>query len=185
MMPGTFTIRDQSYDVAPWLLRIAAKSIDAGLCYGVLIFIGPILSLMLPEIAVFAVMVLLLGVSLWWWFTSDAILQGASVGKRLIGLRLVHQRHGSAPSSLQAALRQLKYSTFLSLWGLMAHSYDERHGRSQDDGFVTVQVKKPGLPAAPPPLPPSRRPMNLEALGAFLSDRYADKKEQKTPREKP
>jgi hypothetical protein len=97
----------------------------------------------------------------------------------MLGLRLVHRRHGSTPTQGQAALRQLKYSMFLSVWGLIAISHDESHNRNQADEFVTVRTRKEQAPSPdvkdPAVVPPPPRPINVEALGSFLSEKYAHK----------
>lgn len=177
MMPDTLTIRDQTFHVVPWSLRIAAKVLDAVCCYGLAFFGIPVLYAVLPIEAATPLAVVLLAVSMWWWLASDGVLHGAGLGKRLLGLKLVHRRHGSAPSWSQAALRQLKYSMFLSAWGLLAHSYDESHNRSQGDEYVTVKADKPigsnsvaAPEASPPPLP---RPIDSDGLASFLSAKYS------------
>jgi uncharacterized RDD family membrane protein YckC len=179
MTPETLTIRDHTYEVATWPLRIAAKVIDFGICYGVFVYGVPLVFVVFPEALASLLMFVVLAACAWWWLASDGVLHGAGLGKLLMGLRLVHRRHGSAPSQGQAVLRQLKYSMFLFLWGLIAHGYDNTHGLSQEDGFVTVKAKRPhGYGAAsdaPPPVPANSRPLNVEALGSFLSRKYAHK----------
>jgi uncharacterized RDD family membrane protein YckC len=183
MPPETITVREETYQVAPWSLRIGAKAIDSALCQGALGFAVPVVYTLLPEVAASVTTLVLAVLAVWWWLASDGVLHGAGLGKGMLGLRLVHRRHGSAPTQGQAALRQLKYSMFLSgwglLWGLTALSHDDSHNRDQADEFVTVRTRKQQVPspeteaaavAAPPP-----RPINVEALGSFLSDKYSHK----------
>jgi uncharacterized RDD family membrane protein YckC len=179
-MPSeTITVRGETYQVAPWPLRIAAKVIDLALCHGALGFAIPVVFALLPEVAASASTVVLAVLAVWWWLASDGVLHGAGLGKSMLGLRLVHLSHGSAPTQGQAALRQLKYSMFLSVWGLIAISHDERHSRNQADEFVTVRTRKQEAPCpeteAAAVAAPQSRPINMEALGSFLSDKYAHK----------
>jgi uncharacterized RDD family membrane protein YckC len=179
MRSETITVRDETYQVAPWSLRIAAKAIDSALCQGALGFGVPLAYSLLPEVAASAATLVFALVAVWWWLASDGVLHGAGLGKSMLGLRLVHRRHGSAPTQGQAALRQLKYSMFLSVWGLIALSHDDSHNRDQADEFVTVRTRKQQIPApnadAPAVAPPPSRPINVEALGSFLSGKYSHK----------
>ncbi len=186
MTSETFIVRDQTYRVAPWSRRIVAKVLDAALCYGILV-VGMMALAGLQKWPEELMMVMSLGVFILatcLWLAGDGLFHGASVGKRLLGLRLVHVRHGSAPDWKEASLRQLKYTTFLSVWGLLCQSYDENHNRTQEDGFVSVRIAKPGKKASDPDKPerPTGRPLDVTALGNLLTDRYAHAKHPQTSR---
>jgi uncharacterized RDD family membrane protein YckC len=174
MISDTLTIRGETFHVASWPVRIAAKVIDLAFCYGIIFFGLGLLPPLLPEAWFFFLFIPFFFAVMAWWFTSDGLLRGAGLGKRLLGLRLVHRRHGSRPSAGEATIRQLKYSTFFSLWGLVTNAHDEKHGTTQPDEFVTVKKARPAsdLAALAPPLPP-HRPLDVKDLGHFLADKYS------------
>lgn len=181
MTPEAFTIRAETYQVAPWSLRMAAKMIDGLFCIAIM---GAADALLLAsyagaEVLTGVLMVAALAVALWWWLTSDALLHGSGLGKKLFGLRLLHATHGVPPTLGQAALRQLHYTMLLHPWGLMVLIFDDSDGHRQMDGFVTVRPAPVPDPASFPepssPEKPAPRPLDVEALGKFLLKQYSHK----------
>jgi uncharacterized RDD family membrane protein YckC len=170
MTPDTFTIRGETFHVAPWPVRVAAKVIDFLFCNAVIVAAARVITVFFPDLIAGILIVFTFGVAIAWWLLSDAVFKGAGVGKRLLGLRLIHRCHGSKPSAGQAALRQLKYSMFMSLWGLVGHAVDDRNGTAQPDEFITVTTED--APAHGPPAPP-RRELDIKGLGSFIANKYS------------
>jgi uncharacterized RDD family membrane protein YckC len=109
------TVAGEHYELATWPQRIVAKSID--LVVVVIIFV--VGETIFPSTGYLASTVYL--------FSGNGLLLGRSIGKRIVGLRVIDARHGRPISMVQDLVRH-RYLLFLNLIFLFLTAYDESQG---------------------------------------------------------
>jgi uncharacterized RDD family membrane protein YckC len=170
-------IQGQKFLRATWQERVGARVLEGVLTFfAVPMALGFVAPLLHPWLAA-TLWLLCLFAGLAFIMVGDHWLRGAGVGKRMLGLRVMHARHGTPPSAGQCFLRSLKSCTYLSLWGLLANGYDEVKGHNSEEfAVVRARALPPSLPApveAPTDAPQSR--VNFDDLGDFLSKKFGSK----------
>lgn len=109
------TVAGQQYRKATWQRRIIARLIDISLLIVTCTLAGEsFLPLTIP-------------LSIIYIFTGNALLRGASVGKRLTGMKIIDAKHGRACGVIQDFFRH-RYLFFFNPIFLALSAYDSVQG---------------------------------------------------------
>lgn len=108
------TAGSQQYRVAGWPRRVVARGLDFIFIIGVCILGGEYLARMLEMIWLLGArsvsgrmaVAFVLPAGIIYLFLGNGLLKGASLGKRVLGLKVIDARHGGACGVLQDFLRQ-------------------------------------------------------------------------------
>lgn len=143
------TVAGQQYRKATWPRRIGARLIDILLLIIICTLAGESL---LPLTFLLSVIYLFIG---------NALLRGASVGKRLTGLKIVETKHGGPCGVIQDLFRH-RYLFFYNPIFLALSAYDSAQGYFDKPELYVVRTA--------PPIPEERaaqqeKPAKLDLAG--------------------
>ena len=170
-------IQGQRFLRATWQERIAARVLEGALAFFLVpLAMGIVAPLLHPGLAA-TLGLLCLFAGLAFIMVGDHWLRGAGIGKRMLGLRVIHARHGTPPSAGQCFLRSLKSCTYLSLWGLLANGYDDAKGNNSDEfAVVRARALPPSLPTpVQAPAGASQSRVKFDDLGDFMAKKFGPK----------
>jgi uncharacterized RDD family membrane protein YckC len=168
------------YRLASLESRIAAKAIDVAFTLGIM-QTGALVSMLLKLPVSINVLVSLLAVA--YWLFADGFA-GRSLGKRIIGLKVVDYKHGYPCRFGQSFLRNFAWG-WLRIF-VMAEESDAIEAGTFT-GQVVIDLRPTKEELTPPPLagttpPPGRtisKAMDLEGIASFVKNRHQSDDDRK------
>ncbi len=135
MHEDIITVAGLQYRKASWFLRVVAQMIDVALVFGLCVITARSLALSLIMLLV-AVIYLLVG---------SGLLRGATLGKRLVGIKVMEARHGGPCSVIQDFLRH-RYLLFANPVFLLFMAYDSAQGSLDQPETYVVHADPVTIP---------------------------------------
>ncbi|MBN8422779.1 MAG: RDD family protein [Verrucomicrobia bacterium] len=151
------TAGSQQYRVAGWLPRVVARGLDLLFILMVCIGGGECLAQVSGKMAVAFV----LSAGILYFFLSNSLMRGASLGKRVVGLKVIEARHGGPCGLWQDFLRQ-RYFLAKNPILLVLTFYDSVTDRLEESETYVVHAVP--LTAAEHEVPPEK-PAKLDLAG--------------------
>jgi len=107
-----------------------------------------------------------------YWLLGDS-MGGQSVGKRILGIKVVDYKHGSPCTPLQSLIRNFVGLGWLRVWQIAEEEEALESGRF--NGQIVIDVRPHTQGNRPPPLSQQnvevRSKLDLEGIGRFVRDR--------------
>jgi|GEM_PF-3513159 len=172
------TAGTQHYRVAGWLPRVVARVLDIFFIVGVCAVGGEYLKRAVSkEMAVACVLL----VSALYLLIGNGLMKGATLGKRLVGLKVIEARHGGPCGVLKDFLRQrhIFSGNPISMVITFYDSVTERLLEQETHVVHATPLKEAGR-EVPPEIPAK---LNLDGMGETLR-KMREARDAAGPREK-
>ena len=128
MRADIVTIAGQQYGKAAWSRRIVAQMIDLALVLFACAMVGKS----------FVLSLIMIALSTAYFLVGCGLMKGATVGKRLVGIKVLETRHGGPCSVIQEFLRH-RYLLFANPVFMLFMAYDSAKGSLEHGETCVVQ----------------------------------------------
>jgi hypothetical protein len=149
------TVAGQRYSLASWRRRAGAAVLDIA-------FLAGLISL--DAVAGEWLLALTIPCALFYAFFGNALLQGATIGKRLMGIKVIDARHGSPCTYMQDFVRH-RYLFLGSFLFLVLSAFDSAQGAFSRPEVYLVRT----VPPLPSDESPPEKPAKLDLAGMKAS----------------